>query len=94
VPGGRCPYAEHAPQTAEGWQAWDVLCKCAGQLRLAPMGGAVLGLDLGAALALTAAAGYDAAAIAELLPAGEAGMIKAINDRIGRDDEWRFPQQR
>ncbi|MFO1156623.1 MAG: hypothetical protein U1E43_07590 [Rhodospirillales bacterium] len=45
-------------------------------------GGAVLGLDLGAALAIGAAQGYAPAALAELLPAGEAGMIKALNGRL------------
>ncbi|MFO1152746.1 MAG: hypothetical protein U1E42_03630 [Rhodospirillales bacterium] len=72
--------------TAEGWETWDVLCKCATQLRLPPMGGAVLGIDLGVALAVGRACGYDATALAELLPAGEAGLVKAINARIGQDE--------
>jgi hypothetical protein len=35
----RCRYVETAPVSLEGWQAWDVAAKCAGQLRLAPVGG-------------------------------------------------------
>ena len=54
--------------------------RCAGQLRLAP--GAAIGLDLGACLAMGAALGYDATALAELLPAAEAGMIAALNERL------------
>jgi hypothetical protein len=65
----------------EGWQAWDVAAKCAGQLRLAPVGG-VSGLDFTAAFACGRALGYDLVALAELLPAAEAGMVAAINDRL------------
>ena len=54
--------------------------RCAGQLRLAP--GAAIGLDLGACLAMGAALGYDATALAELLPAAEAGMVAALNERL------------
>jgi hypothetical protein len=59
--------------------------RCAGQLRFVP--GVVVGIDLGAALSVGAAAGYDAIALAELLPAGEAGMVAAINERLKHGDE-------
>ena len=72
--GQRCPYTEHRPLTEAGWQAWDVLTRCAGQLRLA--GTAVVGLDLTAALMLADALGHDARAVAELLSAAEAGLVK------------------
>jgi hypothetical protein len=78
------PMSPNEPLTDVGWQAWDILTRCAGQLRFVP--GAVIGLDLGAALNMGAAAGYDAMALAELLPAGEAGMVSAINERLKRDD--------
>jgi hypothetical protein len=78
--GEECPYSQNEPATDVGWQAWDVLLRCTGQLRALP--GAFLGLDLAAALAVGAALGYDTAALAELLPAGEAGMVGAINERI------------
>ena len=80
--GKRCRYVETAPVSLEGWQAWDVAAKCAGQLRLAPMGGGVSGLDFTAAFACGRALGYDLAALAELLPAAEAGMVAAVNDRL------------
>src|SRR5512147_375841 len=83
IDGERCAYVANAPLTDIGWQAWDILMRCAGQLRVVP--GAVIGLDLGAALGMGAAAGYDAAGLAELLPAGEAGMVHAINERLARD---------
>ena len=87
-PGGngkRCPYRETAPLSLEGWQAWDVVTRCVGQLRLAPMGG-VSGLDFTAAFACGQALGYDLAALAELLPAVEAGMVAELNERLNLKD--------
>jgi hypothetical protein len=80
-----CPYVETAPVSMEGWQAWDIASKCAGQLRLAPIGG-VSGLDFAAAFACGRALGYDLAALAELLPAAEAGMVAALNERLNLKD--------
>jgi predicted outer membrane lipoprotein len=81
--GSACSYRAHEPLTEAGWQAWDVLLRCSGQIRAVP--GAVLGLDFSAAFAIGQALGYDHVALAELLPAGEAGMIAAINERLKRD---------
>lgn len=81
--GELCAYVANEPLTDLGWQAWDILTRCAGQLRVVP--GAVIGLDFGAALKMGAAAGYDAAGLAELLPAGELGMVEALNERLRRD---------
>jgi len=75
--GIRCPYVEHAPATVEGWEAWDVAERCAGQLRIAPSGH-VLGLDLAVAFALGAALGCDARWLAEFLPEIEAGMVEGL----------------
>jgi hypothetical protein len=61
-----------------------VLTRAAGQLRIAP-GGLVLGLDLGAVLAIGTALGHAAGVIAELLPAGEAGLVRALNERLAED---------
>ena len=44
--------------------------------------GAVIGWDMGAALALGAALGISAPAIAELLPALEALMVRRVNEQI------------
>ena len=82
--GDECPYRAHEPATEAGWQAWDTLLRCSGQIRGVP--GAVLGLDFGAAFAIGQALGYDLVALAELLPAGESGMIAAIKERIRRDE--------
>jgi hypothetical protein len=46
----------------------------------------VIGLDLAAALRIGEALGHDLQALAELLPAGEAGLVKALNERIRSDD--------
>lgn len=63
---------------------WDVLTRCAGQLRLAPAGACVVGIDLGVALTLGAHLGHDARLLAELLPAGEAGLVQGLNNRLGQ----------
>ena len=44
--------------------------------------GAVIGWDMGAALALGAALGICPPAIAELLPALEAAMVRRVNEQI------------
>lgn len=54
-----------------------MLAKAAGQLRTAGMGG-VVGIDVGAALALGHALGFDEHALAELLPAAEAGLVAGL----------------
>ena len=49
--------------------------------------GAVLGWDMGAALAMARALGIDALIAAELLPEIEAVMVRKLNEQIegGRD---------
>jgi hypothetical protein len=62
-----------------------VLLACQGQLRLAPSGH-VTGIDMHAALSLATARSYDLAALSELLPPAEAGLVESLcSDRI-RDD--------
>jgi hypothetical protein len=70
----------HAPQTLEGWQVWDLVQRLGGQVRLA--GGAVVGWDLGAALALGQALGLSPLILAELLPPIEAVMVRKINETL------------
>jgi hypothetical protein len=63
-------------------EAWDVLLACQGQLRLAPSG-PVIGIDMGVALKIGAASGYDLAVLSELLPPAEAGLVEALRtDRV------------
>ena len=57
-----------------------MLLRCSGQIRAVP--GAVLGIDFGAAFTIGQALGYDAGALAELLPAAEAGMVAALTTRL------------
>lgn len=79
--GERCPYCTSEPQTMEGWQAWDVALRCTGQLRMTQL--IVIGLDMGAAIKIGEVLGYDATGLAELLPSCEAGMVAAMNEKIG-----------
>jgi hypothetical protein len=66
-------------------ETWDVLLACQGQLRLA-QSGHVIGINMQAALQFAAARGHDLAALSELLPAAEAGLVEALcSDRV-RDD--------
>lgn len=41
--------------------------------------GGVAGIDMGAAFGLGAALGYEARALALLLPFGERGLVRALN---------------
>jgi hypothetical protein len=73
-------------------EAWEALLACQGQLRLAPSGH-VVGIDMGTALTIGAARGADLAALSELLPAAEAGLVEALcTDRV-RDDGLDQAQQ-
>lgn len=76
--GERCPYAEHRPTSEEGAQAWDLMRKASGQLRLGGMGG-VAGINIGVALKMAEALGYDTRAMAHLLPSGERGLVRALS---------------
>jgi len=69
------------PKTEDGWQIWDLVGRLGGQLRVIP--GAVLGWDMGAALAMANALGIDALIAAELLPEIEAVMVRKLNEQIG-----------
>ena len=72
------------PQTHDGWQVWDLVCRLGGQMRVA--GKAVIGWDMTAALALTHALGLNPMVVAEFLPELEAVMVRRINQRITGDD--------
>ena len=77
------------PETIEGWQAWQV-----GQRSLSfqVIGRTVLpGLDARTALMLTETLGFDARAVALLLPAIEAGLsaVAARTAPPDADDEDR-----
>jgi len=69
------------PRTFEGLQVWDLVGRLGGQLRAS--GSAVVGWDMGAALAMARALGVSGAAAVELLPEAEAVMVRKINERIG-----------
>ncbi|MDB5658090.1 MAG: putative rane protein [Cypionkella sp.] len=49
-------------------------------------GKAVIGWDMGAALALARALGLNSMVVAELLPELEAVMVRRINEKIGEPD--------
>ena len=83
--GQRCPYREHALISRQEHEAWDVLLACQGQLRFA-RSRHVVGIEMDAALKIAAARGYDLGVLSEVLPAAEAGQVKALSiDRV-RDD--------
>jgi hypothetical protein len=67
-------------------EAWHVLLACQGQLRLAPSGH-VIGIDMGGALKVGGARGYDLALLSELLPAAEAGVVEALSTDRARGNE-------
>ena len=61
-------------------QVWDLVGRLGGQLRILP--GAVIGWDMGAALALGRALGIPPMAIAEFLPPIEALMVRRLNESL------------
>jgi hypothetical protein len=75
-----CPARLNQPLTLEGVQVWDLAQRLGGQMRVIP--GAVIGWDMGAALALGNSLGISPPAIAELLPALEAVMVRRVNEQI------------
>ncbi len=62
-----------------------MVTRLGGQLRIAPSGG-VIGWDMGAALALASALGICRMAVAELLPAIEAVMVRKINEQMDQNN--------
>jgi hypothetical protein len=72
------------PQTHDGWQVWDLVARLGGQMRVA--GNAVIGWDMGAAMALARALGLNLMVAAEWLPELEAVMVRRINEKIGAED--------
>lgn len=61
-------------------QVWELAMRLGGQMRIAPS--AVIGWDMGAALALGRALGVNTRAAAELLPEIEAEMVRKLNEQI------------
>ena len=76
------------PETAEGWQVWDLAQRLTGQLRIAAGmgGGAVIGWDMTAALAMAQALGVDPLIAAECLPEIEAVMVRKLNEQMASGD--------
>lgn len=72
---GACAYVEHAPVTAEGLLAWEVIRRCAGQVR-AVMGG-VYAIDFGAVLMLAHAMGALNPLLVDVLPEIEPIVVNA-----------------
>ena len=64
-------------------QVWDLAQRLGGQLRILP--GAVIGWDMGAALAVGNALGVPPLAMAELLPAIEAVMVRRLNETLAAE---------
>ena len=62
-----------------------MVTRLGGQLRIAPSGG-VIGWDMGAALALASALGICRMAVAELLPAIEAVMVRKLNEQMDQNN--------
>lgn len=68
---------KHQPQTVEGFEAWEVVERCAGHLKLFPSGN-IAGFDLPVALSITSALGYNEKAVLFLMEYAESGLREAI----------------
>lgn len=73
------------PATIEGWEVWDVLERCAGQLRMGSVG--PVGLDFTAAFQMSEALGYCSTALGELLPSAEAGLMRGLMRRMTKGED-------
>lgn len=78
-----CPALEHAPRTDAGILAWEVIRRCAGQVRAGARG--AYALDFGAILALADAMGAKNDILVEMLPEIEPVIIRAYQDVAGDD---------
>jgi hypothetical protein len=67
-------------ETDEARQVWNLVLRCANQLRLVQ--GAVAGFDFTAILMMGRATGVNLTALAEWLPAIEARAVNAMNKRM------------
>lgn len=76
------------PLTLDGWQVWDLAQRLTGQLRIAAGmgGGAVIGWDMTAALAMAQALGVDPLIAVECLPEIEAVMVRKLNEQMASGD--------
>lgn len=72
-----CPYLKHEPLTQEGFEVWEIVRRCGGQLRFYP-NGSVAGFDISAVLSVTQALGYDLQAVLCLLDSAESGLSEAV----------------
>jgi len=61
-------------------QIWDLVTRLGGQMRITAAG-TIIGWDFGTALAMAGALGIDPASVAEILPAIEAVMVRALNEQ-------------
>jgi hypothetical protein len=69
----------NAPETIEGWQAWEVFLQCQGQVRA--VGSVVVGLDFNAVMAMANSLGYDLRSMTHFLPALEAGLLTGLREQ-------------
>jgi hypothetical protein len=73
----------NAPRTDDGILAWEVIRRCAGQVRAGP--GGAYALDFGAILTLAEAMGALNDILVDLLPEIEPIVIRAYQDAAGDD---------
>lgn len=83
--GRRCPYREHALQTPDEHDAWDVLMACQGPAARRALGTRPRARPGRRPRACPGGRVYDEAAMAELLPHAEWGLVTALNERDKRD---------
>jgi hypothetical protein len=74
----------NAPETSEGLLAWEVIRRCAGQVR-AVMGG-VYAIDFAAILALADAMNAGSPLLADILPEIEPIVVAAYGRDRGRSN--------
>lgn len=78
------------PLTTEGFEVWEVIQRCSGQLKFYPSG-SIAGFDVPTVLCVTQAFGYDLQAMLLLIEYAEAGLREAVKKHVDSNTEHLHP---
>lgn len=85
-----CPYIANDAITQEGFEAWEVITRCSGQLNYYP-NGTIAGFNIPSVLSVSQVLGYDAQAQLLLLNYADQGLSEALKDHGNSNTEHFHP---
>lgn len=74
---------EFQPLTIEGWECWDLIQRCQGQIRFVDKH--FIGFDLTAVVTVAKSLGYNEDVMIRLLEHAEAGVAEAFRSNDGHN---------